>query len=308
MKGYRVVAAAMLGMGLSNVALACSICRCGDPTFNALGKDGIALPGLKLALDWDELEKSQGSVDGEFSEVLEHRTTLMAAWTPSERLGFFLRVPFATRDLVEIEDGVSERSHASGLADPEASAQLRLWSSNFDGDVGIRSSLFAVGGVKTDWGDNDKREGGERLDEHVQPGTGSTDWFLGLSGFYQVDRRSALFASAQYRATGRNDFGYRYGDATLLNVAYEHKLGGRWDAVIEANYRDAGFDEIDVSGARDPDTGGSIVYATPRILFDAGHGWVLRASAQVPLSQSGLHGVQHEKTVWNAGVTHLFGR
>jgi hypothetical protein len=308
MNAYRVVATVALGLGLSQGALACSICRCGDPTFNALGKEGIALPGLKIALDWDALEKSQGGADTEFSEVHEHRTTLLAAWSPSDRLGFFLRVPFATRDLVETVDGETERSHASGLADPEASAQWRLWSSRFDGDVGIRSSLFVVAGMKTDWGDNNARQGGERLDQHVQPGTGSTDWFAGLSGFYQVDRHSAVFASAQYRATGRNDFGYRYGNSTLLNFAYEHKLGGRWDAVVEANYRDAGFDEIDGSGARDADTGGSIWYATPRLLFDAGHGWVLRASAQVPLSQSGLHGVQREKTVWNAGVTRLFGR
>lgn len=300
--------AGVIGLGAASGAFACSICRCGDPTFNALGKDGIALPGFKLALDWDELQKSQGSRDDEFSEVLEHRTTLLAAWNPTERLGFFLRVPFASRSLVEIEDGETEHSDASGLADPEISAQAQLWSSKFDGDVGVRASLFVVAGVKTDWGENDARRGGERLDEHVQPGTGSTDGFVGLSGFYQIDRRSAVFASGQYRATGRNDFGYRYGDSTLLNLAYEHKLATRWDAVLEANFRDAGYDEIDGSGERDPDTGGSIFYVTPRVLFDAGHGWVLRASAQVPLSQSGLHGVQHENTVWNAGVTRLFGR
>ncbi len=308
MKPYLAVALAALGGTLSSAAVACSICRCGDPTFNALGKEGISLPGFKLALDWDEVGKTQGTRDDEFSDVLEHRMTLLAAWAPSDRFSFFFRLPYAERGLVEIEDGETEHATASGLADPEFSAQVRLWSSRFDGDVGIRTSVFLVGGVKTDWGENGASAGGERLDEHVQPGTGSTDGFVGLSGFYQVDRRSALFASAQYRATGRNDAGYEYGDATLLNIAYEHKLGARWDAVIEANWRDAGFDEVDASGAHDPDTGGSVVYATPRLLFDAGHGWVLRASAQVPLSQSGLHGVQHEDTVWNAGVTHLFGR
>jgi hypothetical protein len=299
---------AALGCLAAPTALACSICRCGDPTFNALGKEGISLPGVKLAVDWDEVGKTQGTRDDEFSEVLEHRTTLLAAWAPSDRFGFFLRLPYAERDLVEVEDGETGHARASGIADPEFSAQARLWSSRFDGDVGIRASLFLVGGVKTGWGENDARAGGKRLDEHVQPGTGSTDGFVGVSGFYQLDRRSAVFASAQYRATGRNDAGYEYGDATLLNVAYEHKLGVRWDAVIEANFREAGFDEIDRDGTRDADTGGSIVYATPRLLFDAGHGWVLRASAQLPLSQSRLHGVQHEDTVWNAGVTHLFGR
>jgi len=299
---------ALLALALPSGAWACSICRCGDPTFNALGKEGISLPGFKLALDWEEVSKSQGSRDEEFSSVLEHRTTLFAAWSPSDRFSLYARVPFAERDLVEIEEGGTDRSNASGLADPELSAQVRLWSSQFNGDVGIRSSIFLVGGVKTDWGENDARRKGERLDEHVQPGTGSTDWFAGISGFYQLDRRSAIFASTQYRETGRNDFGYLYGSALLLNVAYEHKLGARWDAVVEMNYRDSSYDEVDGSGVLDPDTGGSMFYATPRILFDAGKGWVLRGSAQLPLSQSGLHGVQHEEPVWNLGVTRLFGQ
>ena len=308
MKPITACLATALALALPQGSWACSICRCGDPTFNALGKEGISLPGFKLALDWEEVSKSQGSRDGEFSSVLEHRTTLFGAWSPSDRFSFFARVPFAERDLIEIEDGETEQSNASGLADTELSAQVRLWSSNFNGDVAVRSSIFLVGGVKTDWGENDSSRGGERLDEHVQPGTGSTDWFGGVSGFYQIDRRSAIFASMQYRATGRNDFGYRYGSTVLLNFAYEHKLGTRWDAVLEANYRDADFDEVDAAGARDPDTGGSMVYVTPRILFDAGHGWVLRGSAQLPLSQSGLHGVQHEEPVWNLGITHLFAR
>jgi len=306
MKALPLSLATALALASPAGSWACSICRCGDPTFNALGKEGISLPGLKLALDWEEVSKSEGSRDEEFSSVLEHRTTLFAAWSPSDRLTVFARVPYAERDLVEIEDGETERSSAGGLADPELSAQVRLWSSQFNGDVGTRSSIFLVGGVKTDWGVNDRAAGGERLDEHVQPGTGSTDWFAGLSGFYQLDRRSAVFVSTQYRETGRNDLGYRYGSALLLNAAYEHKLGARWDAVLEMNYRDAGYDEIDRSGALDEDTGGSMVYATPRILFDAGHGWVLRGSAQLPLSQSGLHGVQHEEPVWNLGVTRLF--
>jgi hypothetical protein len=80
----------------------------------------------------------------------------------------------------------------------------------------------------------------------------------------------------------------------------------RWDAVIEANYWHAGLDQTDASRAIDPDTGGSITYVTPRLLFDAGGGWVLRASGQIPLTQSGLNGNQREKTVVNLGVTHLF--
>ena len=284
---------------------ACSICRCGDPTFNALGKEGVAQTGFRVALDWDQVEKTQGPPEARDS-LRERRTTLLGAYGINDRFDVFVRVPFSQRDLTEVANGESEQSHASGLADPEIYAQARLWSSPFEGDVGMRSSVYAVFGVKSDWGVNDAARDGERLDEHVQPGTGSTDWFAGLSGSYQINPKSALFASAQYRHTGRNDVGYQYGRVNLLNLAYERKLSSRWDAVLEANYRHAGRDQTDTSGVTDPDTGGSIFYLTPRILFDAGGGWVLRASAQIPLGQSGLYGEQHEKAVVNLGITRLF--
>jgi hypothetical protein len=306
MKQVKVLCAAMVGAAIAAPAWGCSICRCGDPTFNALGNDGVAQTGLRLALDWDQVKKSQGSPDEEFSSVREERTTFLVAYGISDRFGVFARLPYSKRSLTETEAGESEHMSSSGLSDPEIYGQARLWSSKFEGDVGVRSSIYAVFGVKTDWGKNNATVGGERLDEHVQPGTGSTDWFVGLSGSYQLDPHSVLFASAQYRDTGRNDFGYRYGRITLLNLAYEHKLGARWDGVLEANYRYAGRDQVDGNGVTDPDTGGSIVYLTPRILFDAGGGWVLRASAQIPMSDSGLYGIQDEKVVVNIGLTRLF--
>jgi hypothetical protein len=288
-------------------SLACSICRCGDPTFNALGKDGVAQTGLRLAFDWDQVRKTQGE-DEDVDSLRERRYSLLAGYGFSDSFSMFARLPYSERDLTEAEDGETERSSTSGLADPEIYAQWRLWASPFEGDVGMRASLYVVGGVKTPWGENDASRDGERLDEHVQPGTGSTDWFAGLSGSYQIDPKSALFVSTQYRHTGRNDAGYRYGRTTLVNVAYERKLAARWDAVLEANFRHAGRDEVDDSGITDEDTGGAIVYVTPRILFDLGSGWVARASAQLPLSQSSLNGAQREKTVYNLGITKLLAK
>ena len=308
MKQLTLLGAIGMGAILSLPAQACSICRCGDPTFNALGKEGIAQTGLRLAVDWDEVEKTQGSPDDAFDELHEQRITLLAAYAVSDRVNLFARMPYSERELTETEGGESEHTRHSGLADPEIYGQVQLWASQFDGAVGIRSAIFAVAGVKTNWGENDASRNGERLDEHVQPGTGSTDWFAGLSGSYQIDPHSAIFASAQYRHTGRNDFGYRYGRIQLFNVAYEHKLGTRWDAALEGNYRSSQHDQVDSSGTLDPDTGGSIVYLTPHLLFDAGGGWVLRASAQLPLSDSGLNGHQDEKAVLNFGITYLMTR
>jgi len=211
-----------LSLAFAMPTFACSICRCGDPTFNALGKEGVAQSGFRLAVDWDQVRKTQG--DEDVDSLRERRYSLLAAYGFSDRFSVFARLPYSERDLTETEDGEVEHESASGLADPEIYAQYRVWASPFEGDVGMRASLYVVGGVKTAWGENDASRNGERLDEHVQPGTGSTDWFAGLSGSYQLDPKSALFVSTQYRHTGRNDAGYQYGRTTLVNVAYERKL------------------------------------------------------------------------------------
>ena len=181
---------------------------------------------------------------------------------------------------------------------------MRLWASGFDGAVGIRSALYAVAGVKTSWGENDASRNGERLDEHVQAGTGSTDWFAGLSGSYPIDPHSAIFASAQYRHTGRNDFGYRYGRIKLFNVAYEHKIGQRWDAVLEANYRSAQHDQVDSVGTLDPTQADrSSIHAAPAVRCRRRLGparlCTIAALGFASERQSGA------KAVLNFGITYL---
>ena len=286
-------------------AEACSICRCGDPTFNALGKDVTAEPGFRFAFDIDRFSKTQGPPEQQDS-IVEDRYTAVGAYTLGNRALLVARLPFAKRTLDErIGDDV-EHSEASGLGDPELSAQIRLWSSPLNGDLGRRLSFSTTFGVKTSWGENDIEQDGERLDEHVQPGTGSTDPFFGVSGYYLLNTKSSLFASAQRRLPGANDFGYQYGDISLLNFAYERKLTTNLDSVLELNYRHAGRDRIDDAGNQDPNTGGSILYLTPRVLVNVG-GVVVRFAAQVPVSES-LYGVQNEKPVYSVGFTRSFGK
>ena len=303
----RVAAAAgaVLGFFASTVVEACSICRCGDPTFNALGKDVVASIGWRFAFDVDRYEKTQGEQDLQES-VVERRYTAIGAYTFGERALIVARLPFAERTLTEHDGTDLEQTRESGLADPEIYGQIKLWSSPFRGDLGRRGSLAITAGVKTDWGVNDAMLDGERLDEHVQPGTGSRDYFVGLSGYYLINTKSALFASVQERMPGENDYGYRYGHISLANLAYEHKLTDRFDSVIELNYRNAGRDRVDFTGEVDPDTGGAMLYMTPRVLVNVGKGLVLRFAAQVPVA-SRLNGAQSEKTVYNIGFTHTFG-
>jgi len=294
-------------LAVSSPAQACSICRCGDPTFNALGKDGYAARGFRLALDWERYDKQEGPSDGESEELVENRFTALVSYGFGERFTLFARVPFSHRHFEELEAGeVAESFQTNGFADPEVYGQARVWASGMAPGVGRRSSLSVLGGVKTALGDNQASVDGERADEHAQPGTGSTDLFGGLAFLYLFDKESAVFASGQYRHTGENDFGYRYGSSVLLNAAYEHKLGGRLDGVMELNFRHAERDRVDATGELGENTGGSVLYLTPRLLVDLGHGIVVRAAAQIPIARD-LNGAQKEHAVLNAGVSFLFG-
>ena len=313
------------GVGLLSLVLAlpapsaraCSICRCGDPTFNALGSNVYATGAFHIALDWDRLSKEQGLFHpdeehgarllprheghGETETLVENRVTATLSYSFAERLNVVARIPYSFKTLTEGE----EITDTHGFADPELYALVRLWSSSFGPGLGRRTWLSALAGVKTAWGRNEIVQDGERVDEHAQPGTGSTDLFGGLAFLHLFDEKSALFASAQYRGTGTNDFGYKYGDITLANVAYERKLTEWLDAVLELNYRYAGRDQVDTHGTEDPNTGGSILYLTPRAVFDLGKGLVARVGVQIPTWRN-LNGEQTERAVVNAGLTYLF--
>jgi hypothetical protein len=295
-------------------ASACSMCRCGDPTFNALGTDVYKDGAFRVALDWERFAKQQGILSEEEAPALkgatsdlghesqvENRFTTALSYTFHERVVAVARVPFTSRELTDPEG----RATQDGLSDPELYALVRLWSSEFSPGMGRRAWISVLGGVKTAWGQNDVARGGERLDEHLQPGTGSTDWFGGLSSVYLVNSRSSLFGSTQYRRTGTNSVGYKYGNIAMANAGYEHKLGKRFDGAVELNFRDAGRDVLDGSGTLDPNTGGSLLYLSPKLIVDLSKGLVGRLAVQIPVAD-GLNGEQKEKVVANFGFTYLF--
>jgi hypothetical protein len=295
-----VLAATMIAISLCSPAGACSMCRCGDPLFNSLGTDLFAGPRFRLALDHDRTKKEQGPAD-ERERLTESRLTATLAWAPSDRFQMVVRVPWSERSLREGDAATS----ASGMADPEISGIVRVWKSGWADGMGIRSWISVVGGVKTDWGENAVERQGERLDEHVQPGTGSVDPFLGLSGLHQLTPKSSLYGSLQARRPGRNDSGYRYGRILLANLGYERKLSDRFDVGVELNARHAGRDEIDSAGDRDDDTGGAIAYLSPRLLVALTPRLVGRLAVLVP-AWDDLNGDQEEKPVVSLGLTASF--
>jgi hypothetical protein len=287
-------------------ARACSVCRCGDATFGALGTNGYAKQGFRVALDWERFDKDEGNPAEEVESLVEQRFTAMVSYGFNDRAALFARIPVSFRDLNSGPTGeVAQETHTSGFSDPELYGQYRLWGSAFRSGIGQRSAVSLNAGIKLPWGRNNVEKDGVRVDEHGQPGTGSTDLFASLAYLYLLDKDSSVFASVGYRHTGENDFGYRYGSAFLANIAYEHKLGRMLDGVVELNFRDAAKDRVDAAGTLDEDTGGALLYLTPRLLADLKGGFVVRAAVQIPVVRD-LNGFQKERPVANIGVTYLF--
>jgi hypothetical protein len=287
-------------LALPVAARACSMCRCSDPVFSALGQGLYTQYGFRLALDWSRLDQTQGA-GPDYEAQIRNTLTATFAYGWAERLTLVAQVPYTFAQLTA-EEGVQT---ADGLADPVFYIYGRLWSSDFGPGLGRRAWVSAVVAVKTPWGQNDATENGVRLDEHVQPGTGATNLSGGLSALYLLDANSSLYASAAYTGTGRNEFGYKYGDNVQANLVYERKITDWLNGVLELNFLDAKEDQIDAAGVRDPNTGGQTLYLTPRIGVSLGRGFVVRTGVQIPIWEN-LNGIQDVKPAYSAGLTYVF--
>ncbi len=276
------------------------MCRCSDPVFSALGEGLYSYGGFQVALDWNRLNQSQGE-GAELEEQVRNTMIATLSYGFRERFTVVAQVPYTWNHLTEGEDVET----ADGLGDPAFFAYFRLWSSKFESPLGRRAWISAVFAVKTPWGKNDVSENGERLDEHVQPGTGATNLSGGLAGLYLIDEKSSLYLSAAYTGTGRNDFGYKYGDNVQVNLVYDRKLTDWLDGVVELNFLDAERDQVDAAGVPDPDTGGQSLYVTPRVGVNIVQGLVARAAAQFPVWEN-LNGIQDIKPAFTAGLTYVF--
>jgi hypothetical protein len=296
----RMVCLAALAM--ASKAPACSICRCGDAAFNALGTNIFSAGAFRLAVDWDRISKSQGPPD-ESESTLQNSVTATLSYSFGESVNLVARVPYTFSSLSTSEGDAPETLDTRGFSDPEFFVWVRLWASDLAPGVGRRAWVSAQVGVKTPWGQDDlKGPDGERLDQHAQPGTGASAVFAGLGGFYLLDPRSSAYGSVQYRWPGTNAYGYQYGQIFLANFGFERKLGSAVDAALELNYRWAGKDTVDDEGELDPNTGGALLYVTPRILVHLGSGLVARAAVLIPTFKN-LNGYQTERAVVTAGLT-----
>ncbi len=307
---------------------ACSVCQPGDPIFSAEGTTAQRAGTYTLFLDTQQYAKESGALpheeEGHEEGGEEHghgtesnrtrEVALFASWAPADRITLAARLPYKWIRVRERSgDGHLEGTHRNdGLGDLSMFGTAVLWRNR---SVLPSTWLEARALLKLPTGEDDKKIDGEE-DPHLEPGTGSWDWGLGLAGSHHMER-GALYGSVFYRFNNEGSFDYQYGDVFLGTLAFTSSpialggvAGGRNLRIgSELNFRYAGYDES--RGVRYEDSGGSIFYLSPFVSLSLlpgteVHSPSLLLSVRQPLVSSSLHGVQEEHAVYSLGLRWPF--
>lgn len=246
----------------------------------------------------------------EFNE--SQQIDLFLSYTPIDRLTLTLDLPWRFNEITETEGGVSETSSLNGFGDMSLAATGVVWRNR-----SILPSTWVEGRafVKFPTGQSRQEVDGKR-DPHLQPGTGSWDFGFGTALVHKLDW-AYVYASASYRVNTKGSLDYEYGDVFLFNAAMDVPVGHafrvpslEWlTASLQLNFRWADFDRA--RGELWADSGGSIPYLTPGVAvrlpwFPGKRGPSLRGFVQLPLTQAGLNGRQHEDLLWGVGLQYGF--
>jgi len=197
-------------------------------------------------------------------------------------------------ETAEVSHGTSKPEFSTydpdGWTDLWLNAKYRLYR-------GPMGQFALYGGVKLPVGDDRViNSAGERVEPAATPGTGAWDGMFGAAYTVSLMPNLALDASAQYTVRGEaHDYrlGNRFdaGAALGWRVIGEAKSFPQVSLQAEANVRS--IEKSEASDARDPNTGGTVLFLSPgvRVRFSEHAAWTV--GVQLPVVQD-LNGDQVE--------------
>jgi hypothetical protein len=202
---------------------------------------------------------------------------------------------------------------ASGLGDVALMGRYTFLKSETPDTTTI---MAGVAGIKFATGSTDAKtsDGMSYLDSHLQPGTGSTDYLLGLSYSHSLQRFS-LSANLLGTITTEGKFGttkHQFGNALNYDVTGKYRIAPEAFAPtkpqlflalgINGEVREREKED----GATVPDSGGNTVYLSPGLQLVLAPHWIVELSYQHAIYHN-LYGTQLGETYKAiGGVTYLF--
>jgi hypothetical protein len=202
---------------------------------------------------------------------------------------------------------------ASGLGDVALLGRYTFLKSEAPEATDVIAAVF---GIKFATGRTDAKtsDGMNYLDSHLQPGTGSTDYLLGLS-FSHALQRFSLSANLLGTMTTEGKFGdtkHKFGNALNYDVTAKYRVAPeaftptkpQWFVALGINGEVR--ERETENGVTVEDSGGNTIYLSPGIQLVLAPHWVVDVSYQHAVYHN-LYGTQLGETYKVVtGVTYLF--
>jgi hypothetical protein len=258
------------------------------------------LPPGKFVLGVSALgfDKSNGTEAPGVSEHEEFREVMLEGlYGLNEQAMVGIAIPY---EFKRIQVDGESAEHAQGWGDISAGITYQIKPRERDfGIVALHAD------AKFPTGQNNARnEGGDLKEEHLQLGSGSTDFVIGVSITRDLGSGRLGFVDLRHRFNGENSRHFRYGDATFYSVGYSAPLAGATSYVIELNGRISKKDRNE-DGSLDPESGGHLAYLSLSLRQNLGQNYGLVMGYQLPII-SQLNGHQHEGGIVSISVSRLF--
>ncbi len=317
----KIVTAALAGALLLTVAgegLACDFCLLSQ---GISPLDTMKGTGIKITERYTVLDQIYQGTSRQANQGVkeEHSTTELTGFygvTPDFLLLAVVPYKWGKTTGDPMPDGTPDTmmaGSASGLGDVALMGRYSFLKKETPDTTTI---LAALAGIKFPTGKTDAKtsDGMDYLDSHMQPGTGSTDWLLGLSFSHSLSRFS-VSANLLGTIAGDGQFGtteHRFGNSVNYDVTGKYRLAPEAFSPMKTQV----FGALGMNGeARDretedhvtvPDSGGNTVYLSPGLQLVLPPHWIVDLSYQYAVYHN-LYGTQLGETYKAvAGVTYLF--
>ena len=294
---FAACAAAALAASLAPaVGLACSSCGCTlSSDFAAQGFRTSS--GLTVDLRYDyfnqnDLRSGTGRIDrGAITfptdqeiqqETVNRNTTLTVDYAFNADWGVNVQLPYLNRyhtTVAEGDTGIST-SRSNSLGDVRVIGRYQGFSPEHDWGVQL-GFKFASGGTGVNFSGGP--QSGQALDRGLQPGTGSTDLFVGIYRFGPIGQDFDYFAQAllQVPLTSKDDF--KPGMGLNLSAGLKYVNETPIQPQLQINLRT----ERSESGANADvaNSGSTLAYISPGASIDLGPSLRAYGFFQVPIYQ-----------------------
>jgi hypothetical protein len=202
---------------------------------------------------------------------------------------------------------------ASGIGDVALMGRYTFLKQENPDTTNVMAGLF---GIKLATGKTDARtaDGAGFLDSHIQPGTGSTDYLLGISYIHSLTRFSvsANLLGTITSAGKVGDIKHEFGNALNYDVTGKYRVYPEAFSPAKPQYFVAlGIngelrEREKMDGDTMPDSGGNTTYLSPGVQLVLAPHWVIEATYQWAVLHN-LYGTQMGETYKAiGGVSYLF--